>query len=34
VKWDQQANMRAELRLRTQAAKLGFDLTPAVEPAP
>jgi len=32
VKWDQQANMRAELRIRTQAAKLGFDLTPAAKP--
>jgi hypothetical protein len=32
VNWDQQANMRAELRLRTQAAKLGFELTPAAEP--
>lgn len=29
VKWDQHANLRAELRLRTQAAKLGFDLSPA-----
>ena len=32
VKWDQQANMRAESRLRTQAAKLGFQLAPAAEP--
>ena len=32
IKWDQQTNMKAESRLRTQAAKLGFHLTPAVEP--
>jgi transposase len=32
VKWNQQANMRAQLRLKTLAAKLGFDLTPAAEP--
>jgi transposase len=31
VKWDQQANVRAVLRLRTQAAKLGFDLTPPAQ---
>jgi hypothetical protein len=34
AKSDQQATMRAELRLRTQAAKLGFDLTPATETQP
>jgi hypothetical protein len=32
IKWDQQANMRAESRLRAQAAKFGFRLTPGVEP--
>jgi len=31
VKWDQRTKVRAELRLRTQAAKLGFDLTPVAE---
>jgi transposase len=34
VKWDRQANMRAEFRLRSHAAKLGFDLTPMTEPQP
>jgi hypothetical protein len=34
AKCDQQAGMRAELRLRAQAAKLGFNLTPAAEPQP
>jgi transposase len=34
VKWDQHANVRAQLRLRSQAAKLGFDLTPTPEPQP
>lgn len=34
VKWDQQADVRAQVRLRLQAAKLGFDLTPAAEPQP
>lgn len=34
VKWDQQTIIKAELRLRTQAAKLGFDLTPIAEPQP
>jgi transposase len=34
AKWDQRASMRAELRLRNQAAKLGFSLTPAAEPQP
>jgi transposase len=33
VKSDQQANIRAELRLRTQAAKLGFDLSPVEQHA-
>jgi transposase len=34
VHYDQQANLRAEGRLRAQAAKFGFRLTPAPEPAP
>jgi transposase len=34
AKWDQQTSMRAELRLRAQAAKLGFELTPAAERHP
>ena len=34
VKWDQQASMKSELRLRSQAAKLGFDLIPTAEPQP
>jgi transposase len=34
VKWDQQVSMRSELRLRSQAAKLGFDLIPTAEPQP
>jgi len=34
VKWDQQVSMKSELRLRSQAAKLGFDLIPTAEPQP
>jgi hypothetical protein len=34
VHYDQQANLRAEGRLKTQAAKFGFQLTPAPKPAP
>ena len=34
VKWDQRVSMRAESRLRSQAAKLGFDLTPTAEAQP
>ena len=34
VKWDEQVRIRAELRLRAKAAKLGFNLTPAAETQP
>jgi transposase len=34
IKYDEQAQLRAELRLRTQAAKLGFQLTPAPKSEP
>ena len=34
VKWDQQAILRSELKLRSQAAKLGFNLIPSAEPQP
>ena len=34
IKYDEQAQLRAELRLRTQAAKLGFQLTPAPQSEP
>ena len=33
-KWDEQARIKAELRLSAQAAKLGFNLTPAAETQP
>lgn len=34
AKLDEHASVKAELRLRAKAAKLGFDLTPAAEPQP
>jgi transposase len=34
VKWDQEASIKSELRLRSQAARLGFTLTPAAERQP
>ena len=34
LKWNEKASMRAEFRLRSQAAKLGFGLTPTTERQP